>query len=123
MLDLSLAQYTNVTGPGFAANLVKEVRKQPGILAALAADLPLDGGRTGFGQIRTPGMPFVWELARRCGMGEQSMRSVVCGYDVRAHRTRDEALAGITHALEPQPTGAPHETPIRSVCGSGPLGR
>ena len=56
MLDLSLARYTDVTGPGFAANLVREVRTQPGVqAAALAADLPLDGGRMGFGQIRTPG--------------------------------------------------------------------
>ena len=57
MLDLSLARYTDVTGPGFAANLVREVRTQPGVqAAALAADLPLDGGRMGFGQIRTPGV-------------------------------------------------------------------
>ena len=57
MLDLSLAGYTDVTGPGFAANLVRELRRQPGVqAAALAADLPLDGGRMGFGQIRTPGV-------------------------------------------------------------------
>ena len=57
MLDLSLARYTDVTGPSFAANLVREVRTQPGVqAAAFAADLPLDGGRMGFGQIRTPGV-------------------------------------------------------------------
>ena len=57
MLDLSLAKYTEATGPQFARQLLSRLAAQPGIRrAALAADLPLDGGRKGFGSIRTPGL-------------------------------------------------------------------
>jgi predicted permease len=57
MLDLSLARYTEATGPGFAKTLVARSMTQPGVTsAAMVADLPLDGGRMGFGRIRTPGL-------------------------------------------------------------------
>jgi predicted permease len=57
MLDFSLARYTEATGPAFASSLVSRMEAEPGIeAAALAADLPLDGGRMGFGRIRTPGL-------------------------------------------------------------------
>lgn len=57
MLDLSLARYTEDTGPAFARSLLAHLSGQPGIRhATLMADLPLDGGRMGFGSIRTPGL-------------------------------------------------------------------
>ena len=57
MLDLSLARYTEETGPAFGRTLVSRVAAQPGVrAAALAADLPLDGGTMGFGDVRTPGL-------------------------------------------------------------------
>ena len=56
MLDLSLARYTEATGARFGMDLVQRAASQPGVLsAALVSDLPLDGGRQGFGSIRTPG--------------------------------------------------------------------
>ena len=58
MLDLSLAGYTETTGVGFARDLVARAASQPNVTAvALAADLPLDGGRMGLGRLRTPGLP------------------------------------------------------------------
>ena len=57
MLDLSLAKYTDATGPRFARQLLSRLTAQPGIRhAVFAADLPLDGNRKGFGSIRTPGL-------------------------------------------------------------------
>ena len=57
MLDLSLARYTDATGPAFTRNLLARLASQPGIRsAAIASDLPLDGGRQGFGAVRTPGL-------------------------------------------------------------------
>jgi predicted permease len=57
MLDLSLAQYTETTGPEFGRTLVARAMTQPRVVgAALVSDLPLDGGRQGFGAIRTPGL-------------------------------------------------------------------
>jgi predicted permease len=57
MLDLSLGRYTDETGPGFARDLLSRVTSLPGVRsAAIVTDLPLDGGRMGFGAIRTPGL-------------------------------------------------------------------
>jgi putative ABC transport system permease protein len=57
MLDLSLAQYTDATGPGFARDLLSRAAARPGVLsAALAIDLPLDGGNVGLGSLKTPGI-------------------------------------------------------------------
>ena len=57
MLDLSLARYTETTAVPFARELVERAATRPGaVAAALAADLPLDGGRKGFGGVRTPGI-------------------------------------------------------------------
>jgi predicted permease len=57
MLDLSLAQYNETTGPVFAKELVDRAATRPGVRsAALVTDLPLDGGRQGYGAIRTPGL-------------------------------------------------------------------
>ena len=57
MLDLSLAQYTETNGRVFAKEVVDRARARPGVQsAALVTDLPLDGGRMGFGEIRTPGL-------------------------------------------------------------------
>ena len=57
MLDLSLAQFDETSGPVFGKDLVDRARTRPGVeSAALVTDLPLDGGRMGFGGIRTPGL-------------------------------------------------------------------
>jgi predicted permease len=57
MLDLSLARYTDTTGRAFARDLVARAATRPGVVsAALAADLPLDGGTMGLGSLRTPGL-------------------------------------------------------------------
>jgi predicted permease len=57
MLDLSLARYTPVTGPGFSRDLLARASAQPGVVsAALAIDLPLDGGNVGLGSLKTPGI-------------------------------------------------------------------
>jgi len=57
MLDLSLAQYTDATGPAFQRDLVARVSARPGVVsAALAIDLPLDGGNVGLGSLKTPGI-------------------------------------------------------------------
>ncbi len=57
MLDLSLARYTDATGVAFAREMRERVAALPGVrAAALVTDLPLDGGRMGFGSIRTPGL-------------------------------------------------------------------
>lgn len=55
-LDLSLARYDSNTGRTFARELIARARALPGIESvALAVDLPLDGGRMGFGGLRLPG--------------------------------------------------------------------
>ena len=57
MLDLSLAHYDETTGPGLAKELLARANARPGVRsAALIVDLPLDGGRMGFGAVRTPGL-------------------------------------------------------------------
>jgi len=57
-LDLSLAGYTETTGVAFARALEARVRALPGVHAAVTAvDLPLDGSRMSFGDIRRPGEP------------------------------------------------------------------
>ena len=57
-LDLSLGRLTAQTGRDFARDLLERVRTQPGVAsAAIAVDLPLDGGRMGFGAVRVPGSP------------------------------------------------------------------
>ena len=57
MLDFSLARYDETTGPVFARDLVNRAGSRPGVRsAALVSDLPLDGGRQGYGPIRTPGL-------------------------------------------------------------------
>jgi predicted permease len=56
VFDLSLAQYTDTTGPVFVDRLLARTSSLPGVRsAALVTDLPLDGGRMGFGSVRTPG--------------------------------------------------------------------
>jgi predicted permease len=55
-LDLSLGRLTGETGRAFARELLDRTRRLPGVQsAAIAADLPLDGGRMGFGSARVPG--------------------------------------------------------------------
>ncbi|HWK12033.1 MAG TPA: ABC transporter permease [Vicinamibacterales bacterium] len=57
-LDLSLAGVKDAAGISFADDLLARVRALPGVAnAALSVDLPLDGGRMSFGDIRLPGAP------------------------------------------------------------------
>jgi len=63
-LDLSLAGYTDQSGPIFARQLITQVRTLPGVQSAsLAAQIPLGGGGLGFGSLRVPGAEF--DVARR----------------------------------------------------------
>ncbi len=55
-LDLSLSGYKDAEALAFADRTLDRVRSLPGVLSAsFAADLPLDGGRMGFGALRVPG--------------------------------------------------------------------
>ena len=55
-IDLSLAGYTDETGPLFARQLVDRVRALPGVeRASLAAQLPLSLGGMGLGSLTLPG--------------------------------------------------------------------
>ena len=55
-LDLSLGGYADATGRAFLRDLLERARTLPGIESVTAAaDLPLDGGRMGFGGITVPG--------------------------------------------------------------------
>ena len=57
MLDLALTGYQEPDALAFADRLRSRVRALPGVhAAAFAADLPLDGGRMGFGTLRVPGL-------------------------------------------------------------------
>lgn len=57
-LDLSLARYEADQGRVFARELLDRTRRLPGVQsAALAVDLPLDGGNMGFGRLTVPGAP------------------------------------------------------------------
>ena len=56
-LDLALTGYQEPDALAFADRLRTRVRALPGVqAAAFAADLPLDGGRMGFGTLRVPGL-------------------------------------------------------------------
>jgi len=55
-VNLFIGGYTEDTGPGFTQALLDRVRALPGVQAASAArDLPMDGGRFGFGPVTVPG--------------------------------------------------------------------
>jgi predicted permease len=57
-LDLSLGRLTAETGRAFARDLLERTQALPGVQSAtIAVDLPLDGGRMGFGALRVPGAP------------------------------------------------------------------
>jgi predicted permease len=56
-LDLSLAGYTDATGPRFARQLIERARAVPGVEdATLAAMLPLTMGGMGLGRLSRPGV-------------------------------------------------------------------
>jgi hypothetical protein len=55
-LDLSLAGYTNATGPGFARELLNRVRELPGVEAATMADHPPGRGRMILGRLTATGV-------------------------------------------------------------------
>jgi len=55
-LDLSLGGYKQATGTQFVRDLIERTRALPGVeSASMTVDLPLDGGRMGFGGIKVPG--------------------------------------------------------------------
>jgi predicted permease len=57
-IDLSLAGYKETDGLAFTREFEGRVRALPGVNAAvMAVDLPLDGGRMSFGDVRLPGTP------------------------------------------------------------------
>lgn len=57
-LDLSLARHTEDTGRRFARELLERARALPMVRsAAIAVDLPLDGGNMGFGTLSVPNAP------------------------------------------------------------------
>jgi predicted permease len=57
-LDLSLARYDDRTGPAFIDELLERTHALPMVRsAAIAVDLPLDGGNMGFGTLSVPGAP------------------------------------------------------------------
>jgi predicted permease len=57
-LDLSLGRLDAGTGRAFARQLVERTKALPGVVSAtIAVDLPLDGGRMGFGTVRIPNAP------------------------------------------------------------------
>jgi putative ABC transport system permease protein len=63
-LDFSLAGYNDAQGQRFAGDLVERAAALPGARSAvLAVDLPLDGDRMSFGDVRVPGAPH--DSARR----------------------------------------------------------
>ena len=56
-LDLSLAGYRGEQGEAFLRTLLGRIRQVPGVQSASAmVDLPLDGGRMGFGGVTIPGV-------------------------------------------------------------------
>ena len=57
-LDLAMARHSPESGRVFVRELLQRIRAIPGVQSAsAAADLPLDGGRMGFGRLRVPGAP------------------------------------------------------------------
>jgi putative ABC transport system permease protein len=57
-LDLSLGRLNDDSGRVFARELLERTRALPGVHSAtIAVDLPLDGGRMGFGSVRVPSAP------------------------------------------------------------------
>ena len=57
-IDLSLARYDADTGRVFVRELIERASAVPGVHSAtVAVDLPLDGGRMGFGSVVVPGSP------------------------------------------------------------------
>jgi putative ABC transport system permease protein len=57
MLELSLSGYGEADALAFADRLRERVLAMPGVThASFASDLPLDGGRMGFGSLRVPGL-------------------------------------------------------------------
>ena len=56
-LDLGLSGYGDTEGVAFADRALARVRAMPGVqAAAFGVDLPLDGGRMGFGELHVPGV-------------------------------------------------------------------
>jgi putative ABC transport system permease protein len=55
--DLSIGGFSDETGRLFVRELLQRISAMPGVESATASvDLPLDGGRIGFGRIRQPGV-------------------------------------------------------------------
>ncbi len=55
-LDLSLARHNDTTGPAFLRQVIARVEALPGVESATASiDLPLDGGRHGYGDVWAAG--------------------------------------------------------------------
>ena len=96
-LDLSLGRFGAETGREFARGLLERTRELPGVTSAtIAVDLPLDGGRMGFGSVRIPGsttgsrkdgrVPADWNIVEPGFFRTLGVR-LVRGRDFEAHDT------------------------------------
>jgi predicted permease len=106
-LDLSLAGFKEADGRVFARDLLTRVRALPGVQrAAIAIDLPLDGDRMGFGDVRLPGQdpdmrrrtsaPVDWNLVSP-GLFETLGVRLVRGRDFTEADTADAQKVAIVN--------------------------
>ncbi len=121
-LDLSLAGYTDTSGPEFVRDAVTRAAHIPGVVSASAAvDLPLDGGRMGFGSVRAPGVqpppgrdafPADWNLVEPGFFATLKLRLV---------RGRDFTAADTAASL---PVAIVNEALARAIWpGEDPIGK
>lgn len=121
-LDLSLARLNADTGRAFTRELLERTRALPGVeRATVAVDLPLDGGRMGFGSLRIPGSP----AAGRDGRIPADWNIVTPGFfdtlDVQLVRGRDFAAQDTLNA---PPVAIVNEAFARAAWpGEDPIGR
>jgi predicted permease len=105
-LDLSMAGYTEETAPSFLRDLIGRTASLPGVLSvSAAADLPLDGGRMGMGDVRVPGVdpprgmsghPADWNIVEP-GYFQTLAMPIVRGRDFAATDTRTSLPVAIVN--------------------------
>jgi predicted permease len=105
-LDLSLAGYTEANSPAFVRDAIARAEALPQVAMATAAvDLPLDGGRMGFGSVRAPGVqpppgrnafPTDWNVVEP-GFFEALKMPLVRGRDFTADDTASSLPVAIVN--------------------------
>ena len=105
-LDLSLGRLDADTGRAFARQLLARTRALPGVSSAtIAVDLPLDGGRMGFGRVRVPGaattlpdggFPADWNIVEPGFFRTLGVR-LVRGRDFNEHDSATAPLVAIVN--------------------------